>query len=780
MSIELARAQLEQGAALHRANQFGLAQSHYERAVKLDPNNADAWHLLGLAAFQLGVFAKAVKHISKAVQVRPEFAEAWNNLGIALKSKALQAKAIDAPVRAELDAAQAAFTQAMALRTGYVEAAHNMGILLEAKGDYAAAHAAYSTALSWRPQAVDSLTNLGNLLRKQGESDTALPLLTKADALSSNATSALNLALVKLDLADYKGAMHDAQRALKLEPEMLDALASFGTAARLDNDLELALPALRQVADRSLAARLASANDALLELAIAENAGGDYDRAFTLLAYLRKLAPNNERLRWNAAFLLPTLMQDEHGTAQALRHFEAELVKFEARTNWHKIAAEKLLEAVLSTSSFDLAYLPGDTLALQQRFAQLLGKIVSQHILPRAKLERPKLVYRVGRAEAKAEITVPRKRRIGVVSSYLREHTVMRYFAGFITALCAQDDVEVWIWYTGAQLDAQSHALKHVAHRFSHVQASVQSTIAEILDVDLDVMIFPDVGMDCQQQVFAAWRLARVQVALYGHPITTGLPQIDVFFSAAALEPEQAQNDYSERLVLLPELGAALTVPQCVPKRGAALAAHPASTAEHCADGSRAAKLLCVQSLAKLTPEFDVAVAKILAHSNATLMFIDRQPSLTARYLARLRKVLEAHGVGFERIELKPACAYSDFMQLLADADLVLDSPWFSGGITSIDTLSVGTPILSWESRFARGRQTRAMLHMLGLPELVAANKEDFVAKALAIIGDSGRQMHLRQHILENSHRLFGQAATQQFVVEVLALAAKTFELTLD
>ena len=75
MSIELARAQLEMGAALHRAHQFGLAQSHYERAVKLDPKNADAWHLLGLAAFQLGIFAKAVKHLNKAVQIRPEFAE---------------------------------------------------------------------------------------------------------------------------------------------------------------------------------------------------------------------------------------------------------------------------------------------------------------------------------------------------------------------------------------------------------------------------------------------------------------------------------------------------------------------------------------------------------------------------------------------------------------------------------------------------------------------------------------------------------------------------------
>ena len=755
MSIELARAQLQQGAALHRANQFGLAQSHYEKAVKLDPKNADAWHFLGLAAFQLGIFAKAVKHISKAVQLRPDFSEAWNNLGIALKSKALQAPAGDAAARAKLDAAQAAFTQAMVLRANYVEAAHNLGILQEAKGDYAAARLAYSMAISWRPQAIDSLTNLGNLLRKQAQSEAALPMLAKADALATSAASALNLALVKLDLADYKGAMRDAQRALTLEPGMLDALASFGSAARLSNDLERALPALRTVAERSLSARLTSASDALLELAIAENAGGDYAKARELLGEARKLAPKNERLRWNAAFLLPTLMHDNDATAQALRHFEAALIEFEARTDWHKISAEKLLEAVLTTSSFDLAYLPGDTLPLQKRFAHLISEIVNRHVMPRSEVKS-----QAGPAEAQLEQSAPRKRRIGVISSYLREHTVMRYFAGFITALCAQADVEVWIWYTGAQLDAQSHALKNVAHRFQHVHAGVQTTIAEILNVDLDVMIFPDVGMDSQQQVFAAWRLARVQVALYGHPISTGMTQIDVYFSAAALEPQHAQDDYSERLVLLPELGAALAAPEFVPAR-----------VNCAADIGRAAKLLCVQNLAKLTPEFDLAIAGILANSNATLMLIDRQPALSARYLTRLHKALLTHSIQFERIELIPACAYSDFMQLLADADLALDSPWFSGGASSIDTLSAGTPILSWDSRFARGRQTSGMLQLLGLNELVASNNDDFVAKALAIISDPGRQMRLRVQITENSHRLFRAAATQRFVVEVLALA---------
>ena len=309
--------------------------------------------------------------------------------------------------------------------------------------------------------------------------------------------------------------------------------------------------------------------------------------------------------------------------------------------------------------------------------------------------------------------------------------------------------------------DAQTLALKSVAHSFQHVKTGMQSTITEVLAADLDVMIYPDIGMDSQQQVFAAWRLARVQAALYGHPISTGLSQMDVFFSGAGMEPEPSQDDYSERLVLLPELGAALSAHKVLPTRAACNS-----------DNAAPAKLLCVQNLAKLTPEFDLAIAEILANSTASLMFVDRQPLLTERYLARLRVALLAHAVAFERIEVIGACAFTEFMQHLADADLVLDSPWFSGGATSIDTLSVGTPILSWESRFARGRQTSAMLQMLGLSELIATDKDEFVAKALAIISDRNYQLRLRQQITENSHRLFGAAATQQFVAEVLALAA--------
>jgi protein O-GlcNAc transferase len=768
-ALALAQEQFTRGVALHRTGQFGLAQSHYERAVKLSPKDADMWHMLGLAAFQLGVMAKAVKHLEHAVQLRPEFAEAWNNLGIARKAKALAAVPPAGLPPEALNAAEDAFSRALVLRPHYVEAAHNLAILFEAKSDFDRARQSYEQALAWRPDALNTLTNLGNLRRKLGDFVGAKTLLQRVQSITPSASSALNLALALLDLGDNKAAMQYAQAALNLEPDWLDALAALGTAARLENDLTSALPALRRVVELSITGHLISTSEALLELGLAENAAGDFTAACTHLSAARLRAPKHERLRWNAQFLLPTLLQDADQLAFALQSFAESLAEFEARTDWAKVPPDKLLEAVLSTSSFDLAYLPGDSLALQLRFGALVSRVVRDYIKPRMPLP-----------PGTAHTRHAGKIRIGVVSSYLREHTVMRYFAGFITALCAQKNVEVWLWYTGGVIDAQTSHLKNAAHYFYHAHASVLVTASDIQSANLDVLIFPDMSMDPQQQLFAAWRLAPCQAVLYGHPISTGLAEMDVYFSAAALESVNVRHldthpHYSERLVLLPGIGAALDAPKVapdgVPVVDAALLACPVACV----------RLICTQSLAKLTPEFDHAVAKILAGSQeygARLYLFDREPNLSARYVARLACVLAAHGVDSSRVELIPACAYDEFMRHLALSDLVLDSPWFSGGATSIDAFTAGVPVLSWadarwQGPFARGYQTRAMLDLMGLGELCCDSRDAFVSRALTLINDPSARTRLRAQIAAQRHVLFASDATECFVREVLALAGE-------
>ena len=61
--------------------------------------------------------------------------------------------------------------------------------------------------------------------------------------------------------------------------------------------------------------------------------------------------------------------------------------------------------------------------------------------------------------------------------------------------------------------------------------------------------------MDATTAKLAALRLAPVQAASWGHPETSGLPTIDYYLSAQALEPADAQENYTEKLVALPNLG---------------------------------------------------------------------------------------------------------------------------------------------------------------------------------------------------------------------------------
>jgi protein O-GlcNAc transferase len=102
-----------------------------------------------------------------------------------------------------------------------------------------------------------------------------------------------------------------------------------------------------------------------------------------------------------------------------------------------------------------------------------------------------------------------------------------------------------------------------------------------------------------------------------------------------------------------------------------------------------------------------------------------------------------------------PAQPHADYLAGIARVPLVLDSFWFSGGATSLDAFHVGTPVLALEGSMARGRQTSAMLRMMGLEELIAHSPEEYVARATALLGDRDRLARLQARIKTSAHILF-------------------------
>ncbi|MGL1386152.1 hypothetical protein ACSTJO_00260, partial [Vibrio parahaemolyticus] len=74
-------------------------------------------------------------------------------------------------------------------------------------------------------------------------------------------------------------------------------------------------------------------------------------------------------------------------------------------------------------------------------------------------------------------------------------------------------------------------------------------------DLDLNVAIFTDLGMGEIDLAISTMRIARRQYVSWGHPITSGSPQIDGFLSSEMAEPDDGQEHYVEQLVRLPGIG---------------------------------------------------------------------------------------------------------------------------------------------------------------------------------------------------------------------------------
>lgn len=731
----LAAEQLRKGVAHHRAGRLGLAASHYQRAAKLAPADPEVWHLLGMCALQAGNPALAARHLRACIERRPDFAEARNHLGVALRRSGRHAESVEA------------FRGALAVKERYVEAAYNLGLACEAVGDLAAAEQAYRQALQWRPDDFNSASNLGNLLRGAGRPDEALPLLERAQRLRPGLAQANgNLALLLGDLGRHDEAVRHAQAATMQEPTQPQWWRALGVAERLRKNVEPAITALR----RALAL---APDDAVTraELAVASAEGGQVEIAREEFAQVLRRDPGMERIRWLAALSLPSVYADEAEVDAERERFSRGLDEIDTGlrldTPQRRLAA---YDAARGVGTFLLHYQARNNTSLQSRFGDLVTRVMTafapQYMQPCAW----RALAHGGRI------------RVGVVSSHLMRHSVSRYFGRMLAGL-DPERFEVRIWHGGVR-DAATASIAACVAAFEDSGEDAMAIAERIREAKLDVLVYPEIGMDPLHHVLASLRLAPVQCVLYGQPVTSGLPNADYFLSGAALEPDDAATHYRERLILLPGIGAC---PEPV------TAPRPDAREAVSADGPP--MLLCPQNTLKLTPSFDDVLAQVAARTGARIGFFARDTLVTQRFRARIERRFTDAGLDAQRsLAFLSARAYDDYLAAVSAAPLLLDSTGFSGGATSLDAFAVGTPVLTLRGGMARGRQTAAMLDSMRIEELVAADADDYVARAAALLHDASRRRVLRDRIAERSPLLFETRDVTDAFADFLSEAAAT------
>ncbi len=241
---------------------------------------------------------------------------------------------------------------------------------------------------------------------------------------------------------------------------------------------------------------------------------------------------------------------------------------------------------------------------------------------------------------------------------------------------------------------------------------------------------------------------------------------MDFYLSAQGLEPPNAQDNYSEQLVLLPNMG--VYVEALNPRsKDADLKILGLPSDEPL--------LLCPGSPFKYSPLHDwvwIEIARGLkTQGRGRLVFFSVSSGIMhMRFAARLRGAFAQVGLDFDsHVCIIPWLDRPLFFGLMKRAALVLDTLDFSGFNTAMQAIECGIPYLSFEGSFMRGRLASGLMRKLALPELVATTYEDFAQRAVALAIDGDNLDRLRGEIAKRRSTLFEDAAPIRALERFLA-----------
>lgn len=188
-------AQLQSGLALHRAGKLIEAQSIYESILKINPEHAEALHLLGVVAAQSNQHQRAAALIGKAISINPNNAAFHSNRGNSLRELE------------QFEAAVVSYDTAIRIKPEFADAYVNRGNALRDLKQLDAAIASYNNAISIKPEFASAYYNRGIAQGDMRQLDAAIASYDQAiSIIPDNAEASWNKSLALLLKGDFAKA----------------------------------------------------------------------------------------------------------------------------------------------------------------------------------------------------------------------------------------------------------------------------------------------------------------------------------------------------------------------------------------------------------------------------------------------------------------------------------------------------------------------------------------------------------------------------------------------
>lgn len=621
-------------------------------------------------------------------------------------------------------------------------------------GRIEAALAAFETAARLAPTVAVARFQVGNALYALGRYEEAAAAYVRSQELDPQADTANNLGNTYARLDRLFDAVQAFEAAIKLNPEMIPAYINLGQAQLTRKKHLEAMNALMPALSRNPrhAKGQALLSETLFAMGNFESAADCYEKAVAS-------NPDDVDLRTAFGVALTRVGKFKQAAEQytlALQQRPEDPLLYNNLGEVNRSRGQITESLFCFYKALELKPDVPETHSNMILTMQYDPSVSAEQLLNEGRFWAQRHTAGIARFPAPRRDRDPeRKLRVGFVSADLGRHPVGRFLEPVLKHR-DKSRFETFVYSVGLVDDEQTTQLRVLSdHWLAAVDLSNEALAERIRADEIDILI-DLAGHTAEHRLlmFAA-KPAPVQASWAGFSGTTGVAEIDYVIADRWVVPPEEERNFSERIVRLPRC----YVPFTPPEPDVPVEPLPAATNRFITFGS-------FNNLAKVTPQVVQLWAEVLrAVPNSRLFLKTRALGDEAMRDALTAKFGE-HLVGPERLRFEGAAPRSELLAAYGEVDIGLDPFPFNGGITTLESLWQGVPVVSLRGNRFVGHATESFLQNAGLGDWVARDRAEYLARAQNKAADVPALAKLRTNLrpqMEAAGLIAGEPFVREF-----------------
>lgn len=666
----------------------------------------------------------------------------------------IKAEADNAFRAGDLTKARDLYLSALDAKPRWAAVHNNLAMVLRQGGDQAGAEGQFRAALAVDPDLIGALSNLGALLTETGNAEEARSVLEHARALAPENPGVLyNWASAAMALQEYEAAVQALEKSIAANPAFGQAYVNLGLCYRSLGNLGAAKDSYQRAheVDGSLTETSINLAAALADL-------GDVEGAISAGQEAIRLNPDAPEAHYNLGNAYNAVPDFE----RALSHYEkaltfkpdhSEATINRARSLWSLGRVDEAYDSMRRTLELDTNYSAAHSnLIFKAQYdpTQSPGMLYAE-----ARRWSDQYASEVPHAYPQpANDQASRPLRVGYLSPHLTSHPV-GYFLEPVLTHHDPKQVEAICYSDTRKDDPQVAKLKASGVSWVNVLRDTDDTLAQrIRDDRIDILIDLDGHSGPNRLPVFAHRAAPLQATWAGYVGTTGLDAMDYLITDHRQTVEQDLGLMTEQPVYMPGNYVTLAPMDDAPAVGPS----PSDVKGHVTFG-------CFNNLDKINAQVIAAWAEVMNAVPGSRLLLIAFDLGDTNVRTRIASTFASHGISALRLDFRGKCPRAELLAAYNDIDIALDTFPYSGGLTTLEALWMGVPVVTKADgdRFA-SRHSVTHLTAVGLLECVADDAADYVARAVALAANASRRSVLRETLrdqMRTSPACDGAAFTQ-------------------